>query len=213
MSESLVRPISQKENDSPQLERLMVAYQQGDAAATERLLSFLSPILGRFFGSMPDTRLSVDDLVQETLLRVHRARHTYRAGEPLLPWVYSIARHTRVDHFRKSRRRQAQEEQVDLSELQTHAAPAEPNRSLPDFETLMGYLPDSQREVLTMLKVLGMTVEEVARATSSTGGAVKQKAHRAYEKLRSVLENWQATGSHFPSGGVKDHRITGRGDA
>ena len=77
----------------------------------------------------------------------------------------------------------------------------------------MGYLPDSQREVLTMLKVLGMTVDEVARATSSTGGAVKQRAHRAYEKLRAVLENWQATGSHFPSRGVKDQRIGRKEDA
>jgi RNA polymerase sigma-70 factor (ECF subfamily) len=168
--------------------------------------------LGRFFGSMPDTRPAADDLAQETLLRIHRARHTYRPGEPLLPWVYAIARHTRVDHFRKVRRRQLQEEQVDFSELQAHSAPPEPTRSLPDFETLMGYLPDSQREVLTMLKVLGMTVEEVARSTSSTAGAVKQKAHRAYEKLRSVLENWQATGSHFPSGGVKDQRIAGKED-
>ena len=75
----------------------------------------------------------------------------------------------------------------------------------------MGYLPDSQREVLTMLKVLGMTVDEVARATSSTGGAVKQKAHRAYEKLRAVLENWQATGSHFPSGGAKDQPSRSKG--
>lgn len=191
----------------------MVAYQQADASATERLLSMLCPILGRFFGSMPDTRLAVDDLVQETLLRVHRARHTYRPGESLLPWVYAIARHARVDHFRKARRRQAREEQVDLSELQAHSAPPPPNRSLPDFETLMSYLPDSQREVLTMLKVLGMTVDEVARATSSSGGAVKQKAHRAYEKLRVVLENWQATGSHFPSGGVQDPRIARKGDA
>jgi RNA polymerase sigma-70 factor, ECF subfamily len=213
MSESIVDPISRKEDESRQLEHLMVAYQQADASGTERLLSLLCPILGRFFGSMPDTRLAVDDLVQETLLRVHRARHTYRPGEPLLPWVYAIARHTRVDHFRKVRRRQAQEEQVDFSELQTHAAPTTPNRSLPDFETLMRYLPDSQREVLTMLKVLGMTVDEVARATSSTGGAVKQKAHRAYEKLRSVLGNWQATGSHFPSSGVEGHRISGKEDA
>src|SRR5271157_3260026 len=213
MNEPLSGPIPQKEDDSPQFEQLMAANQQADASATERLLSLLCPILSRFFGSMPDTRLAVDDLVQETLLRVHRARHTYRAGEPLLPWVYAIARHTRVDHFRKARRRQSQEEQVDLSELQAHAAPPPPNRSLPDFETLMGYLPDSQREVLTMLKVLGMTVEEVARATSSTGGAVKQKAHRAYGKLRAVLENWQATGSHFPAGSAKDQRIAPKEDA
>ena len=213
MNEPTIGPISQKEDGSPELEQLMAAYQQADASAAEQLLLLLTRTLSRFFGSMPDTRQTADDLVQETLLRIHRARHTYRPGEPLLPWVYAIARHTRVDHFRKARRRKSQEEQVDYSELQTHAAPLPPDNSLPDFETLIGCLPYSQREVLTMLKVLGMTVEETARATSSTGGAVKQKAHRAYEKLRAVLENWQATGSHFPSAGVKDQRIARKEDA
>ena len=52
----------------------------------------------------------------------------------------------------------------------------------------MAALPESQREVLTMLKVNGLSVEEVARATSSTAGAVKQKAHRAYRRLRDLLE-------------------------
>jgi RNA polymerase sigma-70 factor (ECF subfamily) len=57
----------------------------------------------------------------------------------------------------------------------------------------MSFLPDSQREVLTMLKVLGMSVDEVARATSTTAGSVKQKAHRAYERLRSVLNTFART--------------------
>jgi RNA polymerase sigma-70 factor (ECF subfamily) len=39
-----------------------------------------------------------------------------------------------------------------------------------------------------MLKAGGMTVEEVERATGSTVGGVKQKAHRAYRKLRALLE-------------------------
>jgi len=50
-------------------------------------------------------------------------------------------------------------------------------------------LPESQREVVAMLKISGMSLEEVARATSSSVGSVKQKAHRAYEKLRELLIN------------------------
>ena len=42
-----------------------------------------------------------------------------------------------------------------------------------------------------MLKVSGMSLEEVARATSSTVGAIKQKAHRAYAKLRELLAKEQ----------------------
>ena len=52
----------------------------------------------------------------------------------------------------------------------------------------MAVLPESQREVVTMLKVDGLSLEEIARVTSSTTGAVKQKAHRAYERLRKILE-------------------------
>ena len=52
---------------------------------------------------------------------------------------------------------------------------------------LVNRLPDGQREVIMMLKVVGMSLEEAARATSSTAGAIKQKAHRAYAALRSML--------------------------
>jgi RNA polymerase sigma-70 factor (ECF subfamily) len=53
----------------------------------------------------------------------------------------------------------------------------------------MNALPASQREVVVMLKAEDMSIEEVARATRSTVGAVKQKAHRAYRKLRELLES------------------------
>jgi Sigma-70, region 4 len=44
-------------------------------------------------------------------------------------------------------------------------------------------LPESQREVLAMVNVNGPSIEEVARATSSTVEPIKRKAHRAYERL------------------------------
>jgi RNA polymerase sigma-70 factor (ECF subfamily) len=60
------------------------------------------------------------------------------------------------------------------------------------FESLIADLPESQREVLTMLKVNGLSLDEVARATSSSVGAVKQKASRAYAKLRALLSSSDA---------------------
>jgi len=60
---------------------------------------------------------------------------------------------------------------------------------MPDFDTLIAVLPPSQREVVSMLKVSEMSLAEVARATSSSVGSVKLKAHRAYQKLRAVLQN------------------------
>jgi RNA polymerase sigma-70 factor (ECF subfamily) len=168
------------------LEMLMAHYQQGDLSAATALIHRLSPQLHRFFIIQFASRLDADDLLQETWLRVHKVRHTYRAGEPVLPWLYAIARHIRVDHYRKARRTTAREER--LEELpEVAAALAAGSDRTPNLEALLAPLPASQREVIEMLKVAGMSLEEVARATSSSVGSVKQKAHRAYESLRERL--------------------------
>src|SRR5690242_17848645 len=73
------------------LQGLMVRYQQGDLAAATALVACLSPLLHRFFMVHTVSRTHADDLLQETWLRLHEARHTYRADQPLLPWLYAIA--------------------------------------------------------------------------------------------------------------------------
>jgi RNA polymerase sigma-70 factor (ECF subfamily) len=168
----------------PDLQMLMVRYQEGDWPAATALVNHLSPPLHWFFMTQHISRRHADDLVQETWLRIHQIRHTYRPGQPVLPWLYAIARHVRIDHYRKTSRSETREEQVDhLPEM------PEPRRDRPgvDLEALLSSLPESQREVIVMLKVSGMSLEEVARATSSSVGSVKQKAHRAYQKLRDEL--------------------------
>ena len=167
-----------------ELTGLMVRYQEGDPAAVSALVEALSPQLHRFFQAQFVSRRYADDLLQETWLRIHEVRHTYRATEPLLPWIYAIARHTRVDHYRKTRRSEDREQQVDV--LPERPAPTASTRG-PDLDAMLRELPESQREVILMLKVAEMSIEEVARATSSSVGSVKQKAHRAYEKLRGLL--------------------------
>jgi RNA polymerase sigma-70 factor, ECF subfamily len=170
------------------LEQLMAAYQQGDSAAAAALIQRVSPQLHRFFLVQVASRRDADDLLQETWLRIHEARHTHRLGEPVLPWLYAIARHIRVDHYRKVQRRALREQQVEVMPEAAAPAGGRTDRG-PDLETLLGALPESQREVITMLKVAGMSLEEVARVTRSSVGSVKQKAHRAYEKLRGLLKN------------------------
>ena len=165
----------------------MAGYQRGDREAATALIDRVSPQLYRFFMAQVMSRRFADDLLQQTWLRIHEARHTYRPAEPVLPWIYAIARHVRVDSFRKARRLENRELQVDVLPETAMRAAGSPSHSGPDLEALLGSLPESQREVVIMLKVSGMSLEEVARATSSSVGSVKQKAHRAYEKLREVL--------------------------
>ena len=85
------------------LDRWMERYQQADPDAPAALVGAISPALLRFFRSQVASREQADDLLQETWLRIHRVRHTYRPGEPVLPWIYAIARRVRVDGYRRKR--------------------------------------------------------------------------------------------------------------
>ena len=122
-------------------------------------------------------------------MRIHKVRHTYRPGEPVLPWFYSIARRVKVDHYRKAARIAAHEEQVEsISELGVFTERTQGDEEMrAGINELLAPLPQSQREVIFLLKVAEMTLEDVARATSSTIGSVKQKAHRGYATLRERL--------------------------
>ena len=132
------------------------------------------------------SRTDADDLLQETWLRIHKVRHTYRPGEPVLPWFYAIARHVRVDHYRKSVRTAIGKQQLEAMSKDAAVVPRATEHA-GGLDALLAPLPESQREVIEMLKVAGMSLEEVARATSSSVGSVKQKVHRAYKKLRVAM--------------------------
>jgi RNA polymerase sigma-70 factor (ECF subfamily) len=174
--------------DDRELRDLMIRYQRADSDALEQLVGRVSPLLLRYFGGSNFGRNEAEDLLQECWIRVHRSRHTYRPSEPVMPWIYAIARHTRLDAYRKRRRLESRE--VLVASVPEGLYRTEPDvvREDDDFASLVARLPEAQREVLVMLKVSGMSLEEVARATSSTVGAVKQKAHRAYATLRRALE-------------------------
>jgi RNA polymerase sigma-70 factor, ECF subfamily len=160
------------------LESWMQRYQAGDGDALGELVKQVSPRLKAIFrGGSPEGE--IEELVQETWFQVHRSRHTWRPGEMLLPWVYSIARHVRSHSYRKKTRRS----EVELDEKISIPAP----ELSYGFEQLLSELPESQKEVLILMKVEGRSLEEVAAATGTSVGSVKQKVHRAYEKLRRIM--------------------------
>ncbi len=174
------------EDSKPGVEALMVAYQQSDPDAATALVTQLSPQIFQFFLAQSRNRPEAEDLLQDFWLRIHRARATFRPGEPLMPWLYAIARRVRVDRYRKTKG--AREHELVSDQLPERAATPEPQQQTdPKIADMLQSLPESQREVLLMLKVSGLSLEEVARATGVSIGSVKQKAHRAYESLRKRL--------------------------
>jgi RNA polymerase sigma factor (sigma-70 family) len=127
----------------------MERYQQADPEAPAALVAALSPALLRFFRSQTTSREQADDLLQDTWLRIHRVRHTYRPGEPVLPWIYAIARRVRVDGYRRSRRITLHESAMQV--LPERPAQTETRSGLPVFRDACrlpaGYAARSDHDV------------------------------------------------------------------
>ncbi len=163
----------------------MRKYQQGESSAAAALIDRISPQVFHFFLAQTRDRSRAEDLLQDFWLRVHKARRTYRLGEPLLPWIYGIARRTQIDDYR--RRSRIARHEFQSEQLPERSAPRPAEAAPYDIGRALKKLPASQRETILMLKVAGLSLEEVARATGASVGAVKQKAHRGYETLRKLF--------------------------
>ena len=172
--------------DEPRLRALMVAYQAGDLDAFDQLYTLLSPPLGRWMRTCAREVAEAEDLVQETFLQIHRARHTYDPAYPVAPWAYAIARHVWLMHLRaRSRRPQAQENVDDLTigvrpEVDRYSERVEVREAL-------AALPVSRRRPVVWHHVLGLSFREIAVRLSIREAAAKLRSSRGMAQLRTRL--------------------------
>jgi RNA polymerase sigma-70 factor (ECF subfamily) len=172
----------------------MAQYASGDPAAFKPLFDLLAPKIRAFFLRSFSDAAVADDLTQATFLKLHRARASYRVELPLKPWVFTIAAGVRRDELR---RRYRVPRHLDESELE-HVEPAlegEPSVAAQDAEAdhldrvraAVARLPESQRVVVHLHRYEELTFEQIAEVLSTTPGAVRVRASRAYERLREEL--------------------------
>ncbi len=170
----------------------MRAAQDGDAQAYERLLNALLPHLRSLVrGRLTAEPSAVDDVVQNVLLSVHRARHTYRSERPFGPWVRAVARNAVLDHFRVRSRRLRRELPLESADAvaEDPAVDRGVERELsPELAEALARLPEAQREAVELIQIQGVSVAEAARRVGIKPGALKVRAHRGYRALRAMLE-------------------------
>ncbi len=170
------------------LSQLLTQGISGDSAAYTDFLKQISVVLRRFLSSRMPLDL-VEDVVQDTLVAIHKARHTYRSENPVGPWAYTICRHRMIDFMRKYRRIQNRE--TPIPEGFEFKAPEEALKTtdkLDSILTALKHLPEKQRTVIEMMKVQGMTVKETSAKTGLSESAVKVNAFRGYQTLRRTLQ-------------------------
>ncbi len=165
----------------------MVLAQGGDRSAYETLLKELAEAVRTMARhQLPPDR--VDDGMQNVLIAVHKARHTYDPARPFMPWFRAIARHRLTDTFRRVSRATIREtNRADVSDLADPRDLVTASHDRAAVRAAVAGLPAGQRRVVELLKLEQRSVKEVAEILGMSESAVKVAAHRGYKRLRKKL--------------------------
>lgn len=127
----------------------------------------------------------VDDLFQETWLRIVRNAHRFDPGKRFTTWMYRIA----LNLCRDRARRRGSEHALPLVAEPTTNGPERRVAAGLDARRLLAMLPEAQREVLILRHYHDMSEEETAAIVGIPVGTVKSRLHLALKRLHGILEN------------------------
>ena len=171
--------------DEQRWSQYMAAAHRGDKRLYERLLGELAAAIEGYVRSRFGRLTFTEDCVQECLLAIHNARHTYDPARPIRPWLFAIVRNKTVDLLRRSyASERAVTEPLDAS------LPAAASSSESEIEAgdVLAKLKPQFRSALTLTKVIGYSVHEAAERSGISETAMKTRVRRAIRAARSLLE-------------------------
>lgn len=186
-------------------EALMLAYARGDAAAFERLYARHKGPTYRYFLRHTSDRGAADELQQDVWLRVVRARERYAADARFTTWLYTLARHRLVDHWRA--RRGARfvsldddsdgavcDGRLDADRRQDGADPLDQAIDAQAGQRLVAALaavPAAQRDAFLLHVEAGLSLAQIGALAGVPAETVKSRLRYAYARLRAALEELQ----------------------
>jgi RNA polymerase sigma-70 factor (ECF subfamily) len=195
--EARADPLGARDVELERANAAMERYARGEDQAFSELYDLLAPRLRRYLISASRDAGRADDLLQQTMLQIHRARGRFIVGADVLPWAFAIARRLVIDGFRRS---QNERRTISLETGGHEAGPVEAAAALGSAEELidgkrlaraleaeLARLPESHRTAFELVKNEGLSIREAASVLGATPTAVKLRAHRAYAALRVAL--------------------------
>lgn len=175
----------------------MERYSNGDAAAFAELYEAVAPRLLRFLRKATRDAATAEDLTQETLLQMHRARGAFIPGAPVMPWAFAIARRLMIDGARRRRlelrlftHASADGNQVTYEPAAATASPddlLQARRVLRRIQQRLDALPQAQRVAYHLVKQEGLSLRKAAEVLGTSVTAVKLRTHRVYVALRGAF--------------------------
>lgn len=181
---------SARDRDEQRWSALMARAQAGDNVAYNQLLQELGRVLENYLRRHFGALLMLEDCVQECLLAIHRARHTYDPCRPFRPWMFTIARHKTIDLLRRADTMQRGTDAM-IQEWELQGKENDSRRELErmlDGARLLQQIPVDQREAIALTQYLGLTSLEAARRVGIKESALKARLRRG---LKTLQQHWQ----------------------
>ena len=174
---------------------MIARLRRGDMEALGELYRELGPVLVSLARSMLRDRAEADDVVADSLIRVHDKAAGFRGERGLRTWVLRIVANRCRDLLRRRRFEAGEPESHDpLAHAGLRVEPLEEwdhaldqEKALAALERAIGRLPREQREAVILRDRLGLSQEEVAAMLGIRVGAVKSRLFRARETLKVEL--------------------------
>jgi RNA polymerase sigma-70 factor (ECF subfamily) len=173
----------------------MDRHAEGDDKAFAEVFDLLAPRLEAFFIHHTRDRARAEDLVQSTLMQMHRARQSFVKGSDVIPWAFAIGRRLMIDAHRRTKKEflfasaDAERTAIDRR-VSVDASPDEvvSTRQLADrARAQIERLPAPQRAAFGLVREEGLSLAEAADALGTSVTAVKQRLFRVSEAMRGML--------------------------
>lgn len=183
-------------------ESLMLAYAHGDATAFERLYARHKGPTFRYFLRHTSERAAADELHQDLWLKVVAARERYVAEARFTTWLYTLARHRLVDHWRARRGTRFTslddgsdaEQPADGDPPTDHVNPLDlaiDAQAGQRLKAALAGVPAPQRDAFLLHVEAGLSLGEIAALAGVPAETIKSRLRYAYRRLRAVLEDLQ----------------------
>ena len=178
-------------------EGLMLAYRDGDAGAFDSLYGRYRTRLYRHLTHQCGNPRIAEELYQEIWLKVINARADYEPLAKFSTWLFRIAHHRLIDHYRQHRRdvlaiyddEPDDPDQLPASAVSNPARQAEQRDLARRLASALDALPAPQREAFLLAEEGGLTLDEIAKATACGRETVKSRLRYALGKLRHSLQD------------------------
>ncbi|MDG2271402.1 MAG: sigma-70 family RNA polymerase sigma factor [Halioglobus sp.] len=174
-------------------ECLTLIGQNEDRAAFTRLFRHFAPLMKAF--ALSGSTLSAnhaDELVQEVMLKVWQKAGAFNAERAAAStWIYTIARNSRTDLFRRLQKFDTPLSADDVTgseESEEAFMVLHQKRSRDRIRALINELPNDQAQILAKVYMEGKSHSEVAGELDIPLGTVKSRVRLALQKLQLRLE-------------------------